>query len=471
MSGQVIPMPVHGGEAHAAPMFSPEAEMSVLGAMIVDPECIPQVAEVLDAGDLYREAHRKLFRAIVTTYETHGRMEMVLLSDRLKSAGDFDAIGGVAYLDELWDFVVSAGNVEYHARIVARHAHRRRVSAGAGEVIAYVRDHPDAAPEELQAEAEKLIGESAPQVASRGNPGFVQVREMLWPAMQAIEQLATVDERELGVRTGLEEVDARLGGMQKGDLIVVAGRPSMGKSGAGVCNLAAHAAIREQRNAALFSIETRRDAVMNRLLGSEARVNMFELRKRRRPLDDEYPRLAEAARLLNVARLHVDHTPGLTLDQMRVKARRLVRDFGPLDLVVVDYLQLMVHPKARSRYDEVSAIGSGLKRFAQEFEVPVVALSQLSRAVEQRPDKRPMMSDLRESGTLEQDADVIILLYRPEYYFGPQMEVRRGKDKFQVTVEGKAEWILAKVREGGTGSAHLGWEAAYTHFDNFGGGR
>jgi replicative DNA helicase len=252
--------------------------------------------------------------------------------------------------------------------------------------------------------------------------------------------------------------------MEKGDLVLVAARPSMGKSGFAVCNITAHAAVRLKKRTAVFSVETKREKVISRLVGSESRVNMAAARKRGEFREDELSRISDAVALLNSSPLHVDHTPGLTLDKMRVKLRKLIRERGPVELVVVDYLGLMAHPKAKDRIAEVSEISRGLKQIAGEFDVVMVALSQLSRAVEARNDKRPMMSDLRESGTLEQDADLIMLLFRPEYYFGPEVTHGRGKDARKVDVRGKGEVILAKVREGETGIAHCLWEAEFTHF-------
>lgn len=311
------------------------------------------------------------------------------------------------------------------------------------------------------AEAERLIAGSVSVTGD--DEGFESAASLLNGEMLRLEAIDKPD-AEVGVRTGLATVDDMLGGMENGDLVIVAGRPSMGKSAFGVCNIAADAAVRQGLNVAIFSLETKKDRVLTRILGSEAHVNMAAAKKRRRLLDEDYPRIAQGTGLLRTSSLHIDYTPGLTLAQMRVKLRKLVRKVGKIGLVVVDYLQLMTHPKSKHRLDEVNAIASGLKRIAQEFDCPMVALSQLSRRCEERPDKRPMMSDLRESGNLEQDADIIMLLYRAEYYFGPQITVKEGKENRKVTVEGKGEIILAKVRDGQTGTAVVGWEKEHTHF-------
>lgn len=457
------PIPLHPDGPQGVQMFSAEAEMSVLGGMLIDPERIPDALALLDGSMFYRDAHRRLFEALRSLREDEATIDVITVTDRLRARSDLDAIGGVPYLSQVWDYAVTATNLEYHAEIIRRHAQRRRIHEAAVAVQEHVRFTADAAPEELQAEVERMIHESASLGASSGG-GLELAKDHLLPLIGRLERIEETQVSEWGVQTGLRDVDDRVGVLRRGDLVIVAGRPSMGKSAFAVCNIAAEAAIRQGRRVALFSIETSRDGVVTRLIGSEGRVNMAAIHKRRRILDHEYARIGTAAGLINGAQLHIDHTPGLTLDQMRARLRDLIRAHGDVDLIVVDYLQLMRVPKARDDFQAVSEISRGLKMVAGEFNAAVVALSQLSRAVEARPDKRPMLSDLRASGGIEQDADVVMLLYRPEYYFPEGITRQRGKEKTTIDVTGRAEIILAKVRDGETGTAVCSWEKEFTHF-------
>jgi replicative DNA helicase len=288
--------------------------------------------------------------------------------------------------------------------------------------------------------------------------GFVWIKEILWPTFEKIEQLQASQSSITGVPTGFHDLDEYTAGFQDSDLIIIAARPSMGKT-AFVLNITQHAAIQAQKAVAFFSLEMSKESLVQRVLCAEARVDASRLR-RGRLTDDDYARLAIAAGHLNTAPIYIDDTPGISVLEMRAKARRLKSDRADLAMIVVDYLQLMVSPgKSESRQQEVSEISRGLKALAKELEIPVVALSQLSRAVESRPDKRPMMSDLRESGAIEQDADVIMFLYRPEYYFGPT-------DKEGNSIEGKAELIIGKQRNGATGNLPLFFRKEFTLFES-----
>lgn len=456
---------LHPTPAHP-PMFSIDAEKSVISGVLNRPEYADTGLDLLDEWMFHREAHRRIWRAIRALRMEGVELEAVAMQDRLRSAGDLEAAGGVPYLAELWGWTptTSDTHLRHHAAIVHRHAVRRKLHEKAVEVQELVRMTADVDPSHLHAEAGRIMAEATPKDTAST---IVHVREPLRAEMERLERLAKGEDVVQGVRTGLRAVDDKLVAMQKGDLIIAAGRPSMGKSAWGVCNVAADAAIRQKKRTVVFSLETRKEALVRRILASEARVNLYAVQKRRGILEHEYPRLAAATSLINTASMHIEYAPGMTLDRMRSSLRELARMDGAPELVIVDYLQLMSVPKVHKAYEEVSAISKGLKEVAGEFEVPVLALSQLSRAVEQRPDKRPMMSDLRESGRLEQDADVIMLLYRPEYYFGPTMSVKRGpKESETINIEGKAEIILTKVREGETGTAHCAWEGAYTHFED-----
>jgi replicative DNA helicase len=450
-------------EAVQAPTHSPQAEASVLGGMLVSPEMIPVAAAVVQAEDFHGEANRRLFSAIVSLWEREVAIDPVTVGQRLIDTNDLDAVGGWPYLNELMDAVPTGANIEYHAGIVREKAGRRRLIRAAAEIMEAAKGATDQTADELQAEAERMLTAVTPRTAG---DGLVLVKDLLPAELARLESLEDQPDKPLGLVTGLAAVDEKLGVMEPGDFIVVAARPSMGKTAYAISNVAADVAIRQRRTTAIFSVETTRERVVTRLLAAEGRLNMAKMKRMRRIEDHEYGQIAQASSSLHPAPLLIDHTPGLTTDQMRVKLRKLERERGEIGLVVVDYIQLMTYPKAQNRREEVTRISQGLRRVAQEFGCVVLALSQLSRAVEARPDKKPMMSDLKESGDIEQDADVIMLLYRPEYYFGPTMDVRRGKEVQSINVEGKAEIILGKVRDGATGTAYCYFEKEFTRFSD-----
>lgn len=435
--------------------FSIEAEMSVLGGMLIDQDAILRSIEIIDESMFYSAAHRRLYRAMVQLWEGGSVIEPVTLSEHLRTTSDFDAVGGAAYLAQLWDYVPTAANLEYHAKIVREKALLRRLIDAATTIIQDTYGLKGDV-DQLLDEAEQRIFEIAQTHERRG---FVWIKELLWPAMEQIEILSQTGSAITGVPTGFSDLDVLTAGFQKGDLVIVAARPSMGKT-ALTLNIAQHAAIDAQRAVAFFSLEMSKEALVQRMLTSEARVDASRVRTGRLR-DDDYPRLAQAAGLLNTAPVYVDDTAGISILEMRAKARRLKADRPDLALVVVDYLQLMsTGSRMENRQQEVSEISRGLKGLAKELDVPVVALSQLSRAVESRPDKRPMMSDLRESGAIEQDADLIMFLYRPEYYFGPV-------DSAGNNLEGRAELIIGKQRNGATGTVPLHFHKEFTRFESF----
>ncbi len=443
--------------AERKPPYSLEAEMSVLGGMFLDTDAVAKAIEVVDDTMFFREANRRLFRAMRRLWEQGEVIDAVTLSEYLKSSGDFETVGGTPYLARILDAVPTAANIEYHARIVQEKAVLRRLIE-AGTAIIQSAYEAGGEIDEMLDQAEQKIFQIA---QSHERRGFVWIKELLWPAMEQIELLSQSDSPITGVPTGFADLDEKTAGFQNGDLIIVAARPSMGKT-AFTLNIAQHAAIGAQRAVAVFSLEMSKESLVQRMLTSEARVNLKRLRTGRLH-DDEYPRLAHAAGLLNMAPVYIDDTPSISILEMRAKARRLKADRPDLSLIIVDYLQLMrANNRTENRQQEVSEISRGLKALAKELELPVVALSQLSRAVESRPDKRPIMADLRESGALEQDADVIMFLFRPEYYFGPT-------DKDGKSLEGRAELIIGKQRNGETGSVHLMFHKEHTRFESFSG--
>lgn len=446
-------------------MWSPEAEASVIGGMFLDPHAISRALETVRAEDFHREAHRMIFAAIVRVWERKEPVDSVTLVGELKDSGCYEAIGGAQYLARIMDAVPTAANIGYHAERVARFAALRSLDEAARRIRDEVQSAGDRTAEEIFGAAERIVEDAAPKL--RGAP-MVHLKDELWPAMVRLHNLGTPDE-EPRIYTGIKAVDDMTGGFRRGDLVVIAARPSMGKSAMGVCNILGHNAITAKHACALFTIETNRGDVTDRLLSSYGRVDLHAARKRRGLADGDYPKLSHATAVLNTAPIYLD-SETRTVDGMRAKLRKLNRDraaqkLPPVALAVVDYLQMMEAPQfGINRLQEVSYISRELKKIAQEFGLVMVALAQLSRAVEKRPDQRPIMSDLRDSGTIEQDADVIAFIYRPERVFGPVMTVGKGKDAKQMNVEGKADIIIAKARDGEVGVAVVNFEKEYVRF-------
>ncbi len=439
------------------PPFSGEAETAVLGGMLIDREAVSRAIEHVNESMFYREANRRLFRAMVRLYERGDVIDVITVSEELKKTAEMEAAGGFGYLAQLVDAVPTAANVEYHARIVRDKALLRRLVEQASQIIRDVYEQGERDVHEILDTAEARIFQVA---ESHKREGFVWIKEILWSAFEHIEKLQESGGGITGVPTGFPDLDRMTTGFQKGDLCIVAARPSMGKT-SWVLNVAANAAIGHNIPVAVFSLEMSSEQLVQRLLCAEGRIDAQRLR-RGRLSPEEHQRLAAAAGHLNTAPLWIDDSPASNVLEIRAKSRRLqseLRSGGrELGMVVLDYLQLMSGAsRAENRVQEVSEISRGLKALARELEVPVVALSQLSRGPEQRTDKRPMLSDLRESGSIEQDADVVMFLYRPEYY--------APADK-REELEGKSELIIGKQRNGPTGVIELYFQKAYTRFDS-----
>jgi replicative DNA helicase len=437
------------------PPYSEDAEQAVLSAMLIDADALLRAVETVDDTMFYAERHRRIFRAMVSIAQRGGVVDPLTLSEELLRRGDIEGAGGKEYVGFLVDAVPTAANVEYHAQIVREKAILRRLIEVSTNIVAEAFEGKSTAVELLD-DAESKIFQVAQQ---QTKAGFTRIKELLWPTMERIEAIQAGGKTVTGVPSGFTELDELTSGFQPADLVIVAARPSMGKT-AFTLNIAQHAAIEENVPVAFFSLEMSKESLVQRMLTSEARVDAQRLRKAQLR-DDDVPRLARAAGILSSAPVWIDDTPGITLLEMRSKARRLKAESG-VGLVIVDYLQLMSGPAhSESRQQEVSQISRGLKALAKELGVPVVALSQLSRAPEQRTgdNKRPQLSDLRESGAIEQDADLIMFLFRQEYYDGPQ-------DKDGNSLEGKAEVIISKQRNGPTGTANLFFQKQYTRFEN-----
>jgi replicative DNA helicase len=436
------------------PPFSLEAEVSVLGGMLIDRDAVVRAIEQITDAMFFREAHRRIFRTVVRLFERGDVADVITVSEELKKTGELESVGGLDYLAELVDAVPTAANITYHARIVREKALLRRLIDASSQTIRDVYDQGEREVEEILDHAEARIFQIA---QSHDREGFVWIKEILWPTFEHIERLQASTTGITGVPTGFPDLDRLTTGLQKGDLVIVAARPSMGKT-SWVMNVAQNAAIEHQVPVAIFSLEMSKEQLVQRLLCSEGRVDAQKLR-RGKLSSEEYQRLAAAAGHLNTAPLWIDDSPGITVLEMRAKARRLKSETD-LGMLVIDYMQLMSSSgKFENRVQEVSQISRGLKALARELNIPVIALSQLSRAPEQRTDRRPQLSDLRESGSLEQDSDVVMFLYRPEYYLGPV-------DANGNSIEGQADLIIAKQRNGPTGTVPLFFHKAYTRFES-----
>lgn len=430
------------------PPHNIEAEQSVLGAMLLDKEAVASATEVLHKDDFYAEAHKELFDAMVSLYEMGQPVDLVTVTEQLRKRNTLEAIGGLNYVTMLSTAVPTTANVDYYIRIVEEKAILRRLIQACSLIT---KDSYEAAKsvEDIVDEAEKSIFDISQK---RHHSGFVPISQALMEAFDHIEELYKNKGHITGVPTGFVDLDYKTAGLQPSDLILIAARPSMGKT-AFALNIAQYAAVKAKVPTAIFSLEMSKEQLVNRLLCAEANVDSHKLRTGN--LDDEdWPRLAAALAPLSEAPLYIDDTPAISALELRSKARRLKIEKG-LGLIVIDYLQLMQgRQNAESRQQEISEISRSLKALARELNVPVVALSQLSRAPEIRADHRPILSDLRESGAMEQDADVVAFLYRDEYY-------NPDTDKKNI-----AEVIIAKQRNGPTGVVELVWLGQFTKFAN-----
>ena len=432
------------------PPNSLEAERAVLGGVLLENQAMDVVLEILSATDFYSEANSQIFEAMVGLFQRHQPVDQVTLREALVHAGKLSAVGGDDYLLSLTNTIPTVANIEAHARIVRDKAIVRRLIGACHEIAAQGYGEYGGV-EQFLDEAESSVFAVAKQ---RSRSPYEHVKEVVMRAFQEIHETAKRGESITGLPTGFGVLDKLTAGMHAGDLIIVAGRPGMGKT-AFALNVAFNACSQTKQAAAVFSLEMPKQQLVRRLLGCEARVEGNRIRTGRL-LKDDWPKLADAAGLLSELPLWIDDTPGINMLELRAKARRLKSEVG-LSLLVVDYLQLMRSGSRNdSREQEISEISRNLKSLAKELEIPVVALSQLNRGVESRgvKDKRPQLSDLRESGAIEQDADTIWFIYRDEVY-------NRDSDD-----RGVAEVIVGKQRAGPTGTCRLRFFSEYTRFDN-----
>lgn len=434
-----------------------EAEVAVLGALFVDRGAMLTVLPLLREADFYREAHRRIFRAAVALHEVGTPIDPVAVANELQRTGEFEATGGYGYMSSLLDAVPSAANVAYHAGIVRDKAQLRRIIDGAASVIRSAYDEGDLATVGIQVAA--LTAQAGGSVTG----GFRLVKESLWPAFERIEEMQEKG-GQTGVPTGFSRLDRMLSGLQDGDLIVVAARPSAGKT-AWVLNALTHAAG-ASIPAALVSLEMSAAQLTIRQIASMARIDMQKLR-RGHLSPEEHQRMAAAAGRLNNMPLWLDDHPVSRVGELRAKLTRLVRQEG-VRVAAIDYLQLMEGSGEENRRLEIEGVTRGLKLLAKDLNVPLLLLSQLSRAPEGRTNHRPMLSDLRESGSIEQDADVVLFLYREEMYIQDSDSAKKQAKAQQsrADTEGKTELIVAKQRNGPTGTIPLYFHKAYTRFDS-----
>jgi replicative DNA helicase len=427
-----------------------EAESSVLGGVLLENDAINIVLELLRPEDFYRESHRKVFRAMIELTDRSEPVDLITLSEYLKSRGELDAVGGSAYLASLADFVPTAANIAYYARIVREKSILRSLIRTATDIATRGYEEQGNVEEFLDT-AEKVIFDISER---KIKASFVAVGDMIKDTLKTVERLYERKEMVTGVPTGYEDLDKLTAGLQPSDLIIVAGRPSMGKTAFSL-NVAANAAFAGV-GVAVFSLEMAKEQLVLRMLCSEARVNNSKVRSGYLA-ERDFPKLANAAGRLHEALIYIDDTPAISVLELRAKARRLVRDrTKKVGLIVIDYLQLMRGMGgASNREQEISEISRSLKALAKELAVPVIAISQLNRRVEDRGDRRPMMSDLRESGAIEQDADVIMFIYRDEVYNQNSEE------------KGKAEIIVAKQRNGPIDTVDLTFLNEFMRFENY----
>ncbi len=437
------------------PPFSPEAEAAVLGGVLIDESAMARVVDVVDDSMFYREAHRRMFRAMTRLFERGKVIDPITVSEDLKAVGELESSGGWEYLASLLDAVPTAANIEYHAGLVQEKALLRRLIDAGQEIVRHVYEPGETPVHEILDLAEQRVFNVS---QSRGREGFVWIKEVLWSTFEHIDKLQETVGEISGLATGFADLDRMTTGLQAGDLAIVAGRPSMGKT-SWVLNVAQTVTIELGVPVGIFSLEMSKEQLVQRLLCAEGRVDAQRLRRGRLE-PNEMQRLAQAAGHLNTAPIWIDDSATGNVLEMKAKARRLKAETKDLGLVVVDYMQLMTGgARKENRVQEVSEISRGLKALARELEIPVIALSQLSRAPEQRTDRRPQLSDLRESGSIEQDADLVMFLYRPEYYHGPT-------DKDGNSLEGKAELIVSKQRNGPTGTVELFFRKNFTLFES-----
>lgn len=424
-----------------------EAEQSILGGLLLDKEAWDQVSDILTAEDFYRPSHQKLFDAIAHLHRNSKEVDIITVPDYLKSKGEFDQVGP-EYIIQLVQNTITTANIATYANIVRERSLLRRLIQTCTGIIqkAYSQDF-----ENVETFVDTVESEIYKISESRESSGLTEAADIVFKSMEKIEQLYHQQADLTGISTGFNRLDQMTSGLHPGELTIIAARPSMGKTAFSL-NIAQHAALRQKKSVAYFSVEMSKESVMMRVLASEAKINLGDIRNGRVP-DSAWPKLVAAASMISEAPFFIDDTSGVSPAEIRARCRRLKKQHS-LDLIMIDYLQIMdLKQKVESRERAVSEISRSLKAIAKELQVPVIALAQLNRSVEGRAEKKPMLSDLRESGSIEQDADVIMMLYREGYY-----------DRADEGKADHAEVIIGKQRNGPTGSVDLKWEPKFGRF-------
>lgn len=434
------------------PPHSIEAEQAVLGGVLIDNSVWEKVLERVFEDDFYRKDHRIIYHAIAALDNAGEPFDVVTVAEWLDNHQQLEDASGLSYLAALAENTAGASNITAYADIVRKRSVLRQLIRATNDISEVVFNPQGRNSGDILDFAEQTVFEIAEQ-ESKGRRNYNPIKDLLVRALDRVDELFHRDNPITGIATGFDDLDDRTAGLQSADLIIIAGRPSMGKTALAI-NIAEHAAIKDKKSVAVFSMEMPGDSLAMRMMSSLGRIDQHKVRTGKLH-DDDWPRLTSAVEILKDAKLFIDDTPALTPAELRARCRRIAREQS-LDLVVVDYLQLMSVPgTTENRATEISEISRSLKAMAKELNVPVIALSQLNRSVEQRPNKRPVMSDLRESGAIEQDADVIIFIYRDEVY-----------DEDSVD-KGKAEIIIAKQRNGPIGTIKLAFLGKYTRFENY----
>ncbi len=436
------------------PPHSIEAESSVIGGLLLDNGAWDRVGDAVHEGDFYRYEHRVIFGVLGSLINASKPADVITVYEQLQNLGKAEEVGGLAYLNSLAQYVPSASNIRRYAEIVRERAILRKLVTASDEIATSAFNTQGRAVEKILDEAEQKIFNIGEE-GSRMKQGFQSMDSLVVDLLDRVQEMADNPNDITGVPTGFYDLDRMTSGLQAGDMVVLAARPSMGKTAFAI-NIAEHVALNEGLPVAVFSMEMGAAQLAVRVVGSIGRINQGNLRTGKLS-DEEWPRLTEAIERLRTVSLHIDETPGLTPSELRASARRLARQCGKLGLIVVDYLQLMSGSSSDggdNRATELGEISRGLKMLAKELQCPVIALSQLNRSVEQRTDKRPMMSDLRESGAIEQDADIIMFIYRDDYY---------NKDSKEPNI---AEVIIGKQRNGPTGTVKLFFHKSQTRFES-----
>ena len=434
-----------------------EAEEAILGAILVNPSCLSKVSDSLTSSCFYKPAHRNIYDAMMQLFNNNDNIDIVSVSDVLSYNGTLEASGGRAYINDLAENTVTTSNVAYYAKIIKEKAVKRALISAGSEIVS---KGYDLEPSEASIEqAEKLIYEIS---SNKTTSDLKPVRDLVLDAWDKIEYRYNHKDELAGLRTGFDALDTLLNGLNKSDLIILAARPAMGKTALAL-NIAQNVAIKEQVPICIFSLEMSAIQLTQRMLCSYAEVDAQRLKTGNMQQKD-LDKLAMAMNEFGAAKIYIDDTAGATLTDIRTKCRRLKSQEKDLGLVVIDYLQLMESSSSDDRLQQISAISRGLKILAKELDVPVIALSQLSRAVESRNDKRPMLSDLRESGSIEQDADIVMFIYRADYY--AKAEESEEAESIKASSKGLSEIIIAKHRNGPVDTIKLLFQSNITKFKN-----